>query len=249
MAESVKRRVAAARLAVAFVAAGTIAGATWASANPPPPQAESSAADIFSKHKIDSGDIKNGTLLFQDFKRGEVLSNDVFVKYKKAITDFKQDVKGDIAGIKIESTAIKGELGDIKSAVDTVKGDIAGIKGELSSYLKHSDSVIRGDGSVLTSSVVFTDQIPVIDVPGLVSVVATDNSVVNIKNNSGAPLTHSQFGNTPAGTIPAGSSLTVALDDAAQALQLIGPGATPQVATLSMSSIESQITVQILIGL
>ena len=53
MAEKVKRRVAAARLAVAFVAAGTIAGATWAQAGPPP-TAESSAADIFAK----LGDIK-----------------------------------------------------------------------------------------------------------------------------------------------------------------------------------------------
>jgi hypothetical protein len=256
MAESVKRRVAAARLAVAFVAAGTIAGATaWASAGPPPPGAESSAVDVFSKHKIDSGDIKNGSLLFQDFKAGEVLSNDVFVKYKKAIADYKLDVKGD-------SAAIKGELGDIKTSVDGIKGELSSIKGELSSYvklsdadsryLKLSDSVVRGDGSVFTASAVFSggDPMPLLGVPGLIDVSAVDNAVVKITNTSGSPLTHSDFGpNTPAGVLPAGQSLTLVLEDHILPLQLIGPGATPQVATLNMTSIESQVTVQILIGL
>lgn len=260
MAESVKRRVAAARLAVAFVAAGTIAGATWASASPPPPQAESSAVDVFSKHKIDSGDVKNGSLLFQDFKSGEVLSNDVFVKYKKQLNDWKLDSKVDIAGVK-------GELGDIKSSVDTVKGDIAGIKGELSSYLKEavadarylklSDDVVRGDGSVFTASAVFgaTGQpVALLDVPSMFSVHAVDNAVVKITNTSGAPLTHSACGGTAAGVLQPNNSINCVIGGAeAETVQLIGDGAAPQIATLNMSSIPSGqfnvFTAQILIGL
>src|ERR1041385_5054445 len=135
MAENVKRRVAAARLAVAFVAAGTIAGATaWAQAGPPP-TAQSSASDIFAKigdikgEFVDSANVDDGSLLFTDFKAGQIPSikmfdklDGSFFKYKKAVNSFKYDVKN--------------ELGD-------VNGDIGTIKGELPSYIKMSEADSR----------------------------------------------------------------------------------------------------------
>src|SRR6188472_100966 len=150
MAESVKRRVAAARLAVAFVAAGTIAGATaWAQAGPPP-TAQSSASDIFAKLgdiKINSSNIIDGSLKLQDFHRGEVAAFDAFSKYKKATNQYKKATNATLGHIK-------GELGD-------VNGDISTIKGELGSYVKTTDAdaryikmndAIMGDGSVFTAT-------------------------------------------------------------------------------------------------
>lgn len=251
MAESVKRRVAAARLAVAFVAAGTIAGATWAQAGPPPPTAESSAVDVFSKHKIDSRDIKNGSLLLRDFKRGEVLSNDVFVKYKKAINDYKLD-------LKVETAAIKGELGALKLGVDSIKGELSSYlkSGDADArYLKLSDDVMRGDGSVLTGTGLFgasPGNVSLIDVPGLVSVVAVDNNVVRITNNSGGPLTHTSCG-LGSGVLQPGANFNCLTGDTAETVQLIGSGANPVIATLNLSMVLAgnfnHHTVQILIGL
>src|SRR6478735_6760332 len=120
MAESVKRRVAAARLAVAFVAAGTIAGATaWAQAGPPP-TAQSSASDIFAKigdikgEFVDSANVENGSLLFKDFKTGQVPSlgqfaklDQSFFKYKKAVNNFKYDIKGELGDVNGDISAIK----------------------------------------------------------------------------------------------------------------------------------------------
>jgi hypothetical protein len=262
MAERVKRRVAAARLAVAFVAATTIAGATaWAQAGPPPPQAESSAVDVFSKYKIDSGDIKNGSLLFQDFKAGEVLSTDVFVKYKKAITDFKLDVKGDIR-------TIKGELGDITTSVDTVKGEVSAIKGELGSYikgeqadaryLKLSDAVVRGSGSVFTATK-FADGktlVPLLSVPGLISVEALPGGTdIRVTNVGSSALAHSQCGGFQgAGTLQPNQSVTCDITVETDVMQLIDVDSS-ETATLNFTffpAIEGNsglYTVQILVGL
>src|SRR5215213_5351565 len=132
MAENVKRRVAAARLAVAFVAAGTIAGATaWAQAGPPP-TAQSSASDIFAKLgdiKINSSNIIDGSLKLQDFHRGQVPSFRQYSKLKATENRFQNSAEKQL-------TTIKGELGD-------VNGDIGTIKGELGSYVKTTDADAR----------------------------------------------------------------------------------------------------------
>jgi hypothetical protein len=252
MAESVKRRVAAARLAVAFVAAGSIAGATaWAQAGPPP-TAQSSASDIFAKVKLDSSNIKNGSLLYQDFKPQQVLSTDAFFKYKKADTSFKKAVNGDL-------TTIKGELG-------SVNGDLNAIKGELPSfikmndadarYIKMSDAVVRGDGSVFTASKAFlpNDPVSLLSVPSLVSVDAVPGGgQVKITNISGNDLSHSACKDLPgkpdigAGTLNPGESVSCATDDHTEPIQMIGGGS--EVVTLNFTKIGPQITVQILIGL
>jgi hypothetical protein len=240
MAENVKRRVAAARLAVAFVAATTIAGATaWASAGPPPPQADSSAVDVFQKHKIDSGDIKNGSLLYQDFKSGEVLSSNVFVKYKKAIADYKLDVKGDVG-------TIKGELGDIKLQIGDIKGeskDFLKLADTDSRYLKLSDAVVRGDGSVFNAikEVSLSGQqglVPLIGLPGMIDVnIVSGEQEIKITNTGGSDLLFSQCTGGQGGTLRPTESVSCNINAQSQVMQLIGAGGGSTVVTLNFTAL------------
>lgn len=260
MAEQVKRRVAAARLAVAFVAAGTIAGASaWATAGPPPPVAQTSAtakgehikkATLTVRH---SDQVADGSLLFEDFKKHEVPSFEAFKRFEKVIFyNFKKATFNDLS-------SIKGEIGDIKAQIDGIKGEISGIKAESSSYLKVTDDVMRGDGSVLTA----TGPAPIggaptrmLEVPSMFTVDAT-GPTVKITNTSGSPLQHTSCGAAlPAGTVaPGGSFSCAAAGGSPLTIQLVGTGAGggPHVSTLTFSSVDVQgtvtDTVQILIGL
>lgn len=250
MAERVKRRVAAARLAVAFVAAGTIAGATaWAQAGPPP-TAGSSASDIFKKAKFDSSNIKNGSLLYQDFKSGEVVSSKAFFYFRHSDGKHQLEVDGDLQ-------SIKGELG-------TYKPQFEAIRSELPSYIKMSDAdsrywkstqpLVKGDGSVFTATAVpaANSTVPILSVPNLVTVGALAGGIgVQITNSSSGDITHSSCsapagGTNGAGTLKPGESLSCATGEHTEAFQLI---AGSQVATLNFTKIETQVTVQILIGL
>jgi hypothetical protein len=254
MAENVKRRVAAARLAVAFVAAGTIAGATaWAQAGPPPPIAEESAAYLKSP-KVTGDDIVDGSLFFKDFHKNEVPSSDAFLKYKKATTTFKKAINTNISNIK-------GELGDIKLNVDTIKGEL--VSGYLkaadadSRYIKLSDAVVRGDGSVFTdTTAVSAGPVRLLTIAGLVHVDAVfgQSPEVQIFNDSGAPLNHTDCGGAGGdGIVQPGQSFSCPADPSSKAVQLITAGGT--VATLNFSALPAvqqgsmQFTTQILIGL
>jgi hypothetical protein len=235
MAERVKRRVAAARLAVAFVAAGTIAGATaWAQAGPPP-TAQSSAVDAFKKAKLDSSNIKNGSLLFQDFKAGAVPSykmfvklNQSFYKFKKAITDYKADIKGEVSAIKGEVSAIKGEL---SSYIKEATAD--------SRYLKLSDAVVRGDGSVFNAMKVVGGQnpAPLISVPSLINVDALPGEQqIDIRNISSGDLNFSECGGRVGGGIlKPGESVSCATGEHSDVMQLFDQGGG--VVTLNFTSL------------
>jgi hypothetical protein len=244
MAESVKRRVAAARLAVAFVAAGTIAGATaWAQADPPP-AAQSSASDIFAKlGDIKSSQIEDHSLRYVDFAKGQVPS---FKAFDKLSTGFARYKKADSA----YKAQVKGELGDIK--------------GELPSYLKTSDAdtryiklndAIMGDGSVFTATQALdkgASPATLANISGLITVEAT-NSQFTVTNTSGGALTHTACAvGAPGGTLAPGDSVSCATaGDQAQTVQFVnGDG---HVVTLNFSNVAlsngTQATVQILIGL
>jgi hypothetical protein len=274
MAENVKRRVAAARLAVAFVAATTIAGATaWASAGPPP-MAHSSAADIFAKlgdikgEFVDSANVDDGSLLYKDFQKGQIPSfkmfnklDESFVKFKKAISDYKLDVK-------VEDAAIKGELSGIKTEVSGIKTEVSGIKGELGSYLKGeqadarylklSEPVVRGDGSVF-SATQFADgkgQVQILSVPGLISVDALPGGAkIRIKNIGGSDLAYSACGGQQlGGALHPNETVDCPAIAETDVMQLIGVG-SPEMVTLNFTffpAIEGNsglYTVQILVGL
>jgi len=247
MAESVKRRVAAARLAVAFVAAGTIAGATaWAQAGPPPPTAQSSAYDAFYKpNTIKTQNVVNGSLLFQDFKPGEVVSGDAFFKYKKAETAFKK--------------AVNAFKYDAKVDIANVNGDLNTIKGELGSFVKAGDAIM-GDGSVLTATKAFAANslTGLLNVPNLVSVEAlAGGGGVQITNVGGNDLTHSACeppagGPGSAGTLKPGESLSCATGEHTDVMQLVGGSG---VTTLNFSSLPAvqagarQYIIAILVGM
>jgi hypothetical protein len=247
MAESVKRRVAAARLAVAFVAAGTIAGAAWAQASPAPATAEQSVLVSSLKIKLDSSNIKNGSLLFADFIKGEVASGKQFKKLNASISKFKKTTNASIS-------TIKGEIGDIKNQVSGIKSELGSyIKGEAADarYHKLTDALVTGDGSVHTATAaVGNAAVTLLDIPGQVKVEGIPGSQIKITNTSGGPLSHTACGQTLAGTLQPGQSVSCPTGGGiAQALQLIGAGGTPSVMTLNFSSIAGQSTVQILIGL
>jgi len=254
MAESVKRRVAAARLAVAFVAAGTIAGAAaWAQASPAQTAKESILISS-SKIKLDSSNIKNGSLLFQDFIKGEVPSGKQFKKLESSFDSFKQTTDASLATIKGEASSIKAEVSTIKAEVSTIKGELGSyIKSSEADarYIKLSDDVVRGDGSVFTASTLYPGKLTqVLDIPNLISV-SIFGADFRIANNSGSPMTHTSCAPGGNGTIAAGAQLVCTGSSTSDTVQLIGAGG--QVLTLSFSAIQLQSgtldTVQILIGL
>jgi hypothetical protein len=247
MAEKVKRRVAAARLAVAFVAAGTIAGATaWAQAGPPPPTAEESAAYLKSP-KVTGDDVVNGSLFLKDFHKGEVASSDAFLKYKKATTIFKKSTNANIFNIKGELSNIKGELGDIKLDIDTVKGEL--VSGYLKSvdadsrYLKLSDAVVRGDGSVFNAIKEVSNSqqvlVPLISVPGMIDVaILSGEQDIRITNTGSSDLLFSACsGALNGGTLQPGQSVTCNISAQSEVMQLIGAGGGSTVATLNFSAL------------
>jgi hypothetical protein len=245
MAESVKRRVAAARLTVAFVAAGTIAGATaWAQASPPPPTAQSSAVDAFHKHlKLTGADIIDGSLFYKDFKAGEVVSGDTFAKFKKAEINFKKAVNGDLK-------TIKGELNGLN-------GDLSTIKGELGGFVKTGDAIM-GDGSVFTASKPFSANslVGMLNVPDLITVdtlaggggvLITNISVHDISVSTCTALVGGGGGGNV--TLKPGESTSCATGQHTEAVQMIGGVGGSEVITLNFTKISGNITVQVLIGL
>jgi hypothetical protein len=246
MAERVKRRVAAARLAVAFVAAGTIAGAAaWAQAGPPP-TARSSAFDAFAKVHLDTSNIENHSLKYVDFAKGEVPSfgqyeklNQSFKKFKKAENNFKVDVNGDL-------NTIKGEL---PSYVKMADADAR--------YYKHSEPLVQGDGSVFTASHAASPNslVGLLNVPNLISVDALAGGAgVRITNIGGSDLNHSDCtlpagGGSGEGTLKPGETLDCATGDHSEVMQMLGGSGGSQVMTLWLGKIGAQITVQVLVGL
>jgi hypothetical protein len=255
MAERVKRRVAAARLAVAFVAAGTISGAAaWAQAGPPPAgdgEPELLAKGEHIKKAVltvrSSLNVADGSLLFKDFKKHEVPSYKQFHKAELSRKRFEKVVFGRYyPKVEIDRLFIKGE------STDYVKRE------EISSYVKHSEadaSYVEGDGSVHTATALVSGQtVRLLEVAGTFTVDATGPQI-RITNTSGGPLTHSACGVVAGGQIADGESLDCDVKDTAQALQLISGagGGAGKVSTLNFSAVSlpggTQTTVQILIGL
>ena len=120
MAEQVKRRVTAARIAVAFAAAGVIAGAAATATGAP-------ARDEIPNNAIGTQEIKNDSLLWKDFKDGEVYSKDqvagTFLKIDDAAKKFLKIDDANVKFLKIDGTAANSaKLGGL-SAGDFVQGD------------------------------------------------------------------------------------------------------------------------------
>jgi hypothetical protein len=256
MAENVKRRIAAARMAVAFVAAGTIAGAVAFAQGAPPPTAQSSAVDVFIKGE----NVVDGSLYFEDFHKREVPSFRQFVKFKGSETRFNKVANTSISTIKGELATVKGEIGEIKTEVGTIKGEL--VSGYLKTtdadarYLKVSDDVVRGDGSVFTASQLVDVQaqspIPLASVPGLFTVDAIGPNI-RITNTSGGDLGHSDCNGADSGTLQAGGHIDCVTVDSTESIQFFSWGrevaATVSFSSLPAGGTNAQSTVQILVGL
>jgi hypothetical protein len=243
MAESVKRRVAAARLAVAFVAAGTIAGAAaWAEASPPPagPAAHSSAFEAYLKIKnLTGANIRDHSLFYKDLKHGQVPSQKQFAKLRREF-------------VHIEKVVFDNQKSFVKQSdlAGYVKLDEADQR-----YVKLTDSVVRGDGSVFTASKVVPaagSQEALLDVPGMFTVDAM-GPTLTFTNTGSSDLLHTLCSGGVGTDIPIqpGKTLTCEATQESQGVQLIdGNG---KVATVNFSAItfsgNVQATVQILIGL
>jgi hypothetical protein len=243
MAENVKRRVAAARMAVAFVAAGTIAGAAaWAQASPPAPTAKSSALNAYLKHKpLTSANIADGSLLYKDFKKHQVPSYRMFQKAELSRKHFE-----------------KVELNRVYPKVE-IDRDFIKIKDADARYVKIDDigtKVVGGKGSVFTATRVLptVNKVTLLDVPGRFTV-DTQGPTITITNTSSSPLTYSSCGAGGAGTLQPNEHTDCDDTDAVHTLQLIGGADGTEVATLDFSYIptqgtpNAQVTVQVLIGL
>jgi hypothetical protein len=257
MAETVRRRVAAAKLAVAFVTAGALAGAgAWASAGSPVPTARKAGGEQFPSRKIrlDSSNVENRSLLYKDFKKGQAPSfgmfeklDGTFTKFKKAVNNFKYDVKNELGDVTGDISAINGELG---SYIKTADAD--------SRYIKMNDAIM-GDGSVFNAikDVGGQDPVPIVSVPNLINVDALPaEQQIRITNTSGGKLLYSQCGgHVSGGTMASGQTLSCATGDQTDVLQLIGGSGGSAVTTLNFSSLpavqagERQYIIAILVGM
>jgi hypothetical protein len=235
VAERVKRRVAAARLAVAFVAAGTIAGAALAQAGAPALTARKAGKEQheLGKLQINSSNIENGSLLYKDFKKAQIPPlhmfdklDESFFKFKKAVNEYKPQLEGQLDAIKGELTTIKGELG---GHIKTTDADAR--------YIKIGDAIM-GDGSVFNAvkEAGGQDPVPIVSVPNLVSVVALPGEQqIRITNIGTGDLNYSECGgHVGGGTMAPGQSVSCATGDQTDVMQLIGGSA---VTTLNFSSL------------
>jgi hypothetical protein len=239
VAERVRRRVAAARLAVAFVAAGTLAGAgAWASTGPPAPTARKAGGEQHETGKltIDSANIENGSLLYKDFKSGQIPSikmfenlDQSFVKFKKAINEYKPQFEGQLTTIKGELGTIKGELGGY---IKTTDADAR--------YIKMGDAIM-GDGSVFNAirDAGGQNPVPIVSVPNLVNVDAMPaEQSIRVTNTSDGNLTYSQCGGlNSGGSMAPGESVSCATGEHTDVMQLIGGSGGSAVTTLNFSSL------------
>ena len=214
------------------------------------PTARSSASDVFKKATFDSSNIKNGSLLFQDFKSGQVVSDKAFYYFRHSDEKHRLEVDGDLQ-------TIKGELGTYKPQFEAIRNELPSyikMNDADSRYWKQSEPLVKGDGSVFTATGAPSAQNPVslLSVPNLVDVDALPGGVaVKITNSSSADITHSACtapagGQIGAGTLKPGESVSCATGEHTEAFQLI---AGAEVATLNFTKIDTQVTVQILVGL
>jgi hypothetical protein len=252
--------VAAARLAVAFVAAGTIAGATaWAQAGPVATPRSSAAGASLKANTVKSDDVVNGSLFFKDFHKGEVPSLAQFNKLQATTERFSKAAgkrfadASDLSAVKGEVGAVQGELGSYLKSADAD-----------ARYLKAGDPVVHGRGSVFSDTRLITvtgQRVPVLEVPGLLTVEAENGKprLFYVTNESDWPLTHTSceeggaFG-SPAGVLQPGQHFHCIAGTAPSSAQLFGEGADPVIATLTVSAIpvgsgeDAQYTAQILVG-
>ena len=194
---------------------------------------------------IKSENVVNGSLFFKDFHKGEVPSFEQFQKLQRTSERFNKAAGARFAGA---------------SELRTVKGEVGAIKGELGSYLKSadadarylktSDPVVHGEGSVFSETRLITvtgKRVPVMEVPGLVTVEAENGKPRALLRDQPdrrpadphAIAAEGPFGSA-AGVVQPGQHFSCLTGDAPSSVQLFGEGANPIVATLNVSAIRGR---------
>jgi hypothetical protein len=225
MAEYAERKLRNAKLSVALAVAAILGGLAARDQI-----AEATGGDTGAQPRvapITSVDIKNASLLFKDFKAGQVYSdNEINHKFLK-ISD------ADNTFIKIEdanNTFVKG--------VDA-----------NNTFVKIEDAknqFVEGDGSVLTGfeAAPGSGAVTVLDIPGVVRAEGVPPgqqtpAATRLTNLGTTPLHYAADGGG-GGVVAPTQSILIALSGAggrAATVQLISEGTPPTIATLTVSAI------------
>jgi hypothetical protein len=209
MAEYAERKLRNVKLSVALAIAAILGGLA---ARDQTAGAAAGAEKGAEPHlaPITSADIKNASLLFKDFKSGQIYSQDQvdakFIKFKAANHTFLKLADANNTFVKIEDA-------------------------------KHE--FVQGDGSVFTGFEALTGNgsVPVLDIPGMlraegVFAVGANSPQARLTNLGTTPLHYA----SPAGTgvVPPTQSILIGLN---QTIQVITEGSPPEIATLTVSGI------------
>jgi hypothetical protein len=277
MAEYAERKLRTAKLSIALAIAAVIGGlaardqtaqatATETGAKPPP-----------STGSITSAEVKNESLLFKDFKPGQIYSdnevdntfwkiadaNNTFVKIDElqdkywkiddANNTFQKITDANNTFQKItDANNTFQKITDANATflkIDDANSKYQKITDANNTFVKIADAAhqfMHGDGSVLTGFEASVDgeDVTVLQIPGLIRV---DGQAPQQGLPTRASLTN--LGTTPlpyvsgsqAGQIAVGDNVTVNLPGGANGgsttVQLISPGASPTIATLTISMI------------
>jgi hypothetical protein len=224
MAERAKRRLKVAKVSVSVAVAAVLAGLVARDKSPETVAYELAGAQPHMvPPTITTGDIKDGTLLYRDFKRGQVYSqkmaDNLFMKEKIADRTFYK----------------------VQDANDTFlqKADAA------KTYVKIDDAnsrFVNGDGRVFTGAGSSQGAlIGLLDLPGLASVQGNHPATggldtVRVTNTSGSPIEISPAGSGN-GIIAVDKSVDLTINGGTPlTVQMLVP-AVQKIATLTVSSI------------
>lgn len=263
MAEYVERKYTAAKLSVALAIAAILGG--LAARDQTADAADAGAGPHVAEGSITSAEVKNESLLFKDFRPGEIYSQKVLdAKFLKISEANKKYLKISVAEKKYlkiaEAVDAFVKVEDLAGAVDAfLKIDDAN-----KTFVKIQDAqsqFVNGDGKVMTGFEASTGgaTVNVLEIPGFVRAEG-----VPAGQQVGAQARFTNLGSTPlhygtgggAGVIAPGATQQILISGGqgggSLTVQFIAEGSPPAVGTLTLSGIlignATNFSGQILIG-
>jgi hypothetical protein len=228
MAEYAERKLRTAKLSIALAVAAILGGLAARDQTAGASGTEKGAEPHLAP--ITSADIKNASLLFKDFKSGQVYSQDQvdakFIKFKAANNTFVKIEDANNTFVKIE------DANNTFAKVNDVNNTFVKIEDAKNEF-------VQGDGSVFTGFEALTGNgsVNVLDVPGIVRAegvfaAGANSPQARLTNLGTTPLHYA----SPAGTgvIAPTQGILIGLN---QTIQLISESSPPEIATLTVSGI------------
>jgi len=262
MAEYVERKYTAAKLSVALAIAAMLGGVAARDSSAGAATPAKGAEPHLGEGSITTAQIKNESLLFEDFKPGEIYSkgqaNDKFLKQREANQKWLK--------IKDANNTFIKEVDANNTFIKEVDANNTFIKGEDANktFVKIEDAqhqFVNGDGKVMTGFEASTGAtVPVLNVPGMVLAegipAAGAPTQVRLTNQGTTPLHFAAGGGGGAGVIAPGKTQAILIsgnNGGSSTVQLIQEGSPPVIGTLTVSAILNGQTTnfsgQILIGM